>query len=325
MDLIRYWPRFAIALALLLLTACASAPAHNPLALWRGSPNHDERSARIIVLHHTQQESVEQSLRTLRTSNAGGPVSAHYLIGEDGTLYQLVAEQRRAWHAGSSRWGGLGDLNSASIGIEIDNDGIEPFTDAQIDTLLRLLADITGRLGIPPHAVVGHGDIAPTRKVDPSTLFPWERLAHAGFGLWPRTPRAPAPADFDRWAALRLIGYDLRDPLAALRAFHRHYRGNEAGVWLPGDADILHDMQLQLMAMPARDADAVLPCPPEGGALPHVPGGPRQCRSERSEEPACRAAGEPQADASPRSERRNSPGRSGVPRVSVARPIGAHP
>lgn len=246
----RHMARAGMCALLLAIAGCASVPDHNPLAQWRGSPNHDDRRARLIVLHHTQQDGVEESLHTLRTANAGGPVSAHYLIGEDGTLYQLVAEEHRAWHAGSSRWGGLHDLNSASIGIELDNNGVEPFSPAQIASLLRLLGDITDRLGIPPHAVVGHGDIAPTRKVDPSALFPWRQLAEAGFGLWPRQPLADAPPDFDPWAALRLIGYDLRDPLAAMRAFHRHYRGNEAEVWLPGDADILHDMQLQLMAMP---------------------------------------------------------------------------
>jgi N-acetylmuramoyl-L-alanine amidase len=248
---LRHLSRIGLGALLLALAGCASVPDHNPLALWRGSPNYDDRSARIIVLHHTQQDSVAESLRTLRTGNAGGPVSAHYLIGDDGTLYQLVTEDMRAWHAGSSRWGGLRDLNSASIGIELDNNGVEPFSAAQIASLIRLLDDLTGRLGIAPHAVVGHGDIAPTRKVDPSALFPWQQLAEAGFGLWPRHPLAAAPPGFDRWAALRLIGYDLRDPLAALRAFHRHYRGNEAEVWLPGDADILYDMQLQLMAMPA--------------------------------------------------------------------------
>lgn len=243
-------PAWLLACTLLLaLAGCASTP-RNPLALWRGSDNFDQRGAQVIVLHHTQQDSVEQSLHTLRTRNAGGPVSAHYLIGDDGTLYQLVADGKRAWHAGSGRWAGMSDLNSASIGIELDNDGTEPFSASQISTLLRLLDDLTSRLGIPRHMVVGHGDIAPTRKVDPSGLFPWRRLAEAGFGLWPRAPLASPPPGFDRWAALRLIGYELRDPPATLRAFHRHYRGNEADTWLPGDAGILYDMQRQLMAMP---------------------------------------------------------------------------
>ncbi|HEY5803806.1 MAG TPA: N-acetylmuramoyl-L-alanine amidase [Lysobacter sp.] len=237
-----------------LLAGCASvpppAPAPNPTPDWRPSPNHDARGAQMIIIHQTEMESAEAALLTLQTRNPTGRVSAHYLIGKDGHLYQLVAEGNRAWHAGASRWGGVTDLNSASIGIELDNDGVAPFSTAQIDTLLRLLGDITGRLDIPPHLVIGHGDIAPSRKRDPSALFPWQRLAEAGYGLWPREPLAVAPAGFDSWAALRLVGYDLRDPGAALRAFHRHYRGNEEEQWLPGDAEILNDLQRQLMEMP---------------------------------------------------------------------------
>jgi N-acetylmuramoyl-L-alanine amidase len=122
----------------------------------------------------------------------------------------------------------------------------------QVATLLRLLEDITTRLRIPPHLVVAHGDIAPARKRDPGVLFPWQRLARAGFGLWPRTPHTAPPPGFDPWVALRLIGYDLRDPAAAVRAFHRHYRGNEAETGHEGDAAIRHDLQEQLISRPAR-------------------------------------------------------------------------
>jgi N-acetylmuramoyl-L-alanine amidase len=234
------------------LAGCATAPPQQRVlvAEWRPSLNHDARSAQMIIIHQTEMESAEAALLTLQTRNSSGRVSAHYLIGDYGRLYQLVAEGERAWHAGASRWGGVADLNSGSIGIELDNDGVEPFSKAQIDTLLTLLADITGRLDIPRHLIIGHGDIAPTRKRDPSVLFPWEQLAEAGYGLWPRANPAPAPPNFDAWAALRLVGYDLRDPAAALRAFHRHYRGNEEEHWLSGDYDILHDLQLQLMEMP---------------------------------------------------------------------------
>jgi N-acetylmuramoyl-L-alanine amidase len=252
-DPVHALARAIACLAVIVLAGCASAPPsqRNPIAEWRPSANHNPRSAQMIVIHQTEMESAEAALLTLQTRNSTGRVSAHYLIGDDGRLYQLVAEGERAWHAGASRWGGVADLNSGSIGIELDNDGVEPFSAAQIDTLLKLLGDITGRLDIPRHLVIGHGDIAPTRKRDPSALFPWQRLAEAGYGLWPQADPAPAPAGFDTWAALRLVGYDLRDPAAALRAFHRHYRGNEDEQWLPGDADILHDLQLQLMEMPA--------------------------------------------------------------------------
>ena len=118
--------RSNLVLACLLLAACAQAPVRNPLATWVPSSNYDTRRPVIIVLHATEQGSAQESLDTLRSRNSGGKVSAHYLIGEDGRLYQLVADAERAWHAGGGRWGTITDLNSASIGIELDNDGIEP-------------------------------------------------------------------------------------------------------------------------------------------------------------------------------------------------------
>ena len=131
--------------------ACTSWPPerHNPLATWVTSPNHNERTAQIIVIHATEQDSVQASLDTLRSANAQGPVSAHYLVGKDGHVYQLVSESRRAWHAGGGSWGNVTDLNSASIGIELDNDGQAPFAAAQIGALLRLLDDLCTRLDIP--------------------------------------------------------------------------------------------------------------------------------------------------------------------------------
>src|SRR5690606_13892170 len=169
----------------LLLAACAHAPQRSPLAQWTPSPNHDARRPSLVVLHATEQGSVAESLHTLRTRNSGGPVSAHYLVGADGTVHQLVDDRRRAWHAGGGSWGALTELNSASIGIELDNDGAAPFPPAQIEALLRLLEDLATRLGIPRHAVIAHADLAPTRKRDPGPRFPWHRLAEAGFGLWP--------------------------------------------------------------------------------------------------------------------------------------------
>ena len=242
----------ALSFAAVALAGCTTtSPPRNPLAEWHASPNHGPRRARVIVLHHTAMDSAEGALRVLQTGNAGGPVSSHYLIGDDGRRYQLVSEQARAWHAGDSSWAGISDLNSTSIGIELDNDGHEPFSEVQIQSLLVLLADIVERNGIQPHLVVGHGDIAPTKKDDPSAWFPWERLAEAGFGLWPTGGVGLPSPGFDPWAALRLVGYDLADPGAALAAFHRHYRGRDDRTWLPGDDVILHDLQVQLMALPA--------------------------------------------------------------------------
>ncbi|MFP7723027.1 N-acetylmuramoyl-L-alanine amidase [Lysobacter sp. A3-1-A15] len=249
--------RWLLAACLLALAGCATQSPRNPLAQWRGSPNYDARGPQAIVLHHTHMDSAQAALRTLQTRNPHGRVSAHYLVGRDGALYQLVSEDDRAWHAGASRWGGWRDLNSASIGIELDNNGREPFPAPLVDTLIALLGDITRRHGIPGHQVLAHGDIAPARKQDPGARFPWRRLAGAGFGLWPRAGHGPAPDGFDPWLALRAIGYDLRDRDAVVRAFKRRYRGVEpaAGAPLgfdPADLGILHDLQRQLLDLPVQ-------------------------------------------------------------------------
>ena len=231
--------------ASLLLAACAHAPSHNPMATWVPSPNFEPRRPNLIVLHATEQQSVQESLDTLRTRNSGGPVSSHYLVGEDGRVYQLVDDLDRAWHAGPGHWGTITDVNNASIGIEIDNDGEEAFTQAQIASLIRLLDDLTSRLGIPRTQIVGHADFAPTRKRDPGYRFPWKQLADAGFGLWPHGPLLDPPPEFDPWLALRLLGYPLDQDdtpghAATVRAFHRHFRGDENDVLDAQDARILH-------------------------------------------------------------------------------------
>jgi N-acetylmuramoyl-L-alanine amidase len=235
--------RVCFAVLMLVMTGCAHV-ALNPMAQWVPSPNHNARAAILVVLHATEQASVEQSLQTLRTRNSGGPVSAHYLIGRDGRIYQLVDEALRAWHAGPGRWGTITDVNSASIGIELDNNGTDPFPDVQVDALVRLLADICTRLDIPRSQVIGHADMAPTRKRDPGPLFPWARLAADGFGQWPRMDAGPPPAAFDPLQALRVLGYPMDDPAAAIRAFHLHYRGvSDDGTMLDAeDARILYSL-----------------------------------------------------------------------------------
>lgn len=232
------WRSVGVVVMALLLAACATAPQRSPLAAWSPSPNHDARQAQAIVLHHTQIDSFEDALRTLKSANAGGRVSAHYLIGEDGRIVQLVDERARAWHAGAGRWGALTDLNDASIGIELDNDGLEPFAEAQIVALLRLLDDLCTRLGIPRHAVIAHADLAPTRKADPSAQFPWARLAAAGFGEWPRADAPPAPQAFDPVLALALLGYDTANLPAARAAFRRRFRGVDAVPVGDDEADV---------------------------------------------------------------------------------------
>lgn len=236
----------ALLLAALMLSGCAVSPGRSALAQWVPSSNFNVRQAQLIVLHHTNMASFDEALETLRTANEQGPVSAHYLIAADGRVMQLVDEGARAWHAGVSQWNGLGDLNSSSIGIELDNDGASPFAPAQITALIELLGDICSRRKIDPRQVWAHGDVAPGRKTDPSRLFPWAQLAQAGFGLWPRSPGAAVPDGFDPWVALRTVGYDLSNRTAAISAYRRHFRGDDANALDARDAEILADLLAQL-------------------------------------------------------------------------------
>lgn len=246
---LRHTLRSCLTLILLAaLAACAPAPVRNPIAQWVPSPNFDARRPVLIVIHFTNEHSAAQALHTLRTANSGGPVSSHYLIGNDGHLYQLVADSERAWHAGSGRWGTITDVNSASIGIELDNDGDSPFTQVQIDSLLRLLADLTDHLRIPRTQIIGHEDLAPGRKDDPGPRFPWSQLARAGFGLWPQGPLVDPPAGFDPWAALGLIGYPLDNRTATVHSFHHHFRGMDGDTLDDQDLRILYALSRQLGA-----------------------------------------------------------------------------
>ena len=243
----------AIAALTVLLAACAHSGPRNPLATWVPSKNFDERRPVVIVLHYTEQDSVEQSLDTLRSRNSGGRVSSHYLLGKDGKIYQLVSDAKRAWHAGAGRWGAITDVNNASIGIEIDNDGKSPFPDAQIDSLIVLLRDLTTRLRIPPTQIIGPSDLAPTRKIDPGPLFPWKRLHDAGFGLWPADATQDPPAGFDPWLALQAIGYSTDNRADTVRAFHHRFRGMEGTELDAQDLRILHAL--------TRTADTTPPAP----------------------------------------------------------------
>lgn len=233
-------------LLLALLAACAHAPPRNPLATWVPSPNYDIRRPVLIVVHFTDQHSAQESLDTLRTRNSGGPVSAHYLVGSDGHIYQLVADQLRAWHAGGGRWGTITDLNSATIGIELDNDGHSPFAPAQIASLLHLLGDLTTRLDIPRTQIIGHEDLAPSRKDDPGPLFPWSQLAAAGFGQWPQGALCDPPVGFDPWMALGLVGYPLDDRPAAVHSFRNHFRGMQGDALDAQDLRILYNLAQQI-------------------------------------------------------------------------------
>ena len=189
---------------------------------WVGTTNFGLRKPSYVIIHHTAQKSCEETLKTFTLERTS--VSAHYVICKDGTLHHMLNDYLRAWHAGNSRWGNQGDINSNSIGIEIDNDGKDVFTEAQINVLLGLLAKLKKIHGIPAANFIGHSDIAPTRKVDPNVNFPWKRLADNGFGLWyGDTTNVMLPANFDAKMALRIVGYDISNYSAAVEAFRRHF------------------------------------------------------------------------------------------------------
>ncbi len=216
---------FLLALSL-ALAACAPVPQRAGIpAEWQASPNFNERKPNFVILHHTSGDTADQALRAL--ADPLRSVSAHYLVGRDGRIIQLVDERARAWHSGESKWGANTDLNSASLGIELDNNGSEPFPDVQISALLRLLADIGERYHIPVANFLGHADVAPRRKTDPSRYFPWKTLADHGFGLWCDPPFPQPPLVFDATATLRALGYDTGNPEAAIRAFNLHFLPGE--------------------------------------------------------------------------------------------------
>ena len=238
-ELLTTWARRPIPVLMIFLAACAPAPQRAGIPTqWQPSPNFDERRPNFVIIHHTGDDSAGQALGTL--ADPGRAVSAHYLIGRDGAIFQLVDERSRAWHAGESRWGANSDINSSSIGIELDNNGREPFPGAQISALLGLLTDIQQRYGIPRVNFLGHADVAPRRKVDPSRYFPWATLAAHGFGLWCHRPLQLLPAPLDDAMALQALGYDVSDTQAAIGAFRRHFLGDD-------DARALNDEDRSLL------------------------------------------------------------------------------
>ena len=192
----------------------------------RPSSNFGDRrggSVELIVLHYTAMDNAEAALERLCDPDA--EVSAHYLISSDGTLFRLVDEKDRAWHAGEGRWAGRGDVNSRSIGIELDNDGTGPFAEDQMTTLEALLADLLERHDLHAKAVIGHSDLAPERKRDPGPYFDWARLAEKGLSVWPE----PAlRGDFMRDASY--FGYPVElGEVQVLDAFRQRFRPNATG------------------------------------------------------------------------------------------------
>lgn len=221
------------------------------------SPNFDERTLPIsmIVLHYTGMQDGPSALARLCDPEA--KVSAHYLVEEDGSVFRLVPEDKRAWHAGRSHWRGVTDINSASVGIEIVNPGHDwgyrPFTGEQIDALVPLVAAIKERHGITRGNVVGHSDIAPTRKRDPGELFPWARLAKLRLAL-PRPTRGlmdPMWTQGGFLLALERFGYDVVEPMAAIMAFQRRFRPE----LIDGEVDAECRMILLALLLPKPQGD----------------------------------------------------------------------
>ena len=235
------------------------------------SPNFNERRTPpdMVVLHYTGMRTGKAALE--RMCDPAAQVSAHYCIDEDGSVYRLVPEERRAWHAGVSFWKGETGLNDTSIGIEIVNPGHEfgyrDFPAPQIDAVIGVLDAIRGRWDIPDHRILGHSDIAPERKEDPGERFPWKTLAEHGHGLWV-TPDMPpegtmgpplGPEDtglgvFSLQAALGKLGYNIlaggpydAETATIVTAFQRHWLPEQIGTELEGLADAR--LRVTLMAL----------------------------------------------------------------------------
>ena len=188
---------------------------------WIGSVNFGIRKPNFVVIHHTAQDSLAQTVKTFFSTKAGA--SAHYVISRDGKVVHMVNDYLRANHAGVSKWGKDTDLNSSSIGIELDNNGLtDPWPDAQINSLLKLLATLKKTYGIPTANFIGHSDIAPKRKNDPKN-FPWKKLADKGFGYWYGDVLKNPPVDFNTEMALKYMGYDTSNLPAAITAFKIHF------------------------------------------------------------------------------------------------------
>jgi N-acetylmuramoyl-L-alanine amidase len=209
---------------------------------WAGTTNFSMRRANYVIIHHTAQNSCEQTLKTFTTADARA-VSAHYVICKDGTVHHMLNDLLRAHHAGVSKWGNTTDLNSSSIGIELDNNGFESFSEAQVNSLLILLDRLKKAYSIPSSNFIGHGDIAPTRKNDPNWRFPWKLLSEKGFGYWyDDATNVVVPNNFNHLQALRIVGYDIKDTNAAIVGFKRHWLQDTTKGLNPEQLKVLHQL-----------------------------------------------------------------------------------
>lgn len=206
---------------------------------WHASPNHGPRrdalTPSIVVIHYTAMHTAEAAIE--RLCDPDHEVSAHYLISKRGDTVQMVAEDRRAWHAGTGEWRGQDDINSRSIGIELDNTGIEPFSERQMAALEALLADICSRWSIDPCDIIGHSDMAPGRKIDPGPRFDWSRLARQGLA-GPTQPGAVLP---EFTAAAQAAGFTATsDAGLLLQATRLRFAPWRGGAQCPEDLQLYH-------------------------------------------------------------------------------------
>ena len=261
------------ALAALFLAACASGPykttnksykkqtkalaktirqapisdSFATAADWVGTTNFNLRKPNFVIIHHTAQNSCEQTLKTFTLPRT--QVSAHYVICKDGTIHHMLNDYLRAWHGGIGKWGNNSDINSGSIGIELDNNGFEPFTEPQMASLLLVLDRLKKSFGIPTANFIGHADIAPTRKNDPNVSFDWKKLSDSGFGSWyDDTTGVELPGNFNALQALRIVGYDVKDSSAAIQAFKRHWLGQDKSATLSAaESKVLYSLMRKNM------------------------------------------------------------------------------
>ena len=211
---------------------------------WVGTTNFNLRKPNYIIIHHTAQNSCDQTLKTFTMVKT--QVSAHYVICRDGTVHHMLNDYLRAWHGGAGKWGNNTDINSSSVGIEIDNNGFEPFSEAQINSLLSLLAKLKKEYSIPVANFIGHADIAPGRKNDPSRFFPWQKLSQQGFGYWYDTTHTVPPTDFNAMQALRIIGYDIKRPEYAIQSYKIHFSPKDTTQIISDtDKKILYDLMMK--------------------------------------------------------------------------------
>jgi len=213
----------------------------NNAPFFAGTTNFSVRRPNYVIIHHTAQNSCDQTLKTFTLTRT--QVSSHYVVCRDGIVFHMLNDYFRAHHAGVSRWGNNTDINSSSIGIEVDNNGSELFSELQMNSLIELLGRLKRAFNIPQANFIGHADIAPGRKTDPSRFFNWKQLADSGYGYWYDTANIILPPDFNAMQALRIIGYPIKDTGIAIQSYKIHFMPQDSTrIISEADRKILYDL-----------------------------------------------------------------------------------